>query len=109
MMTTRPDRSAVFVFISSLASLASLSTQDTKFIAIFYYCEKLNQLLGLTFGIVYCFSRSLLVHFVLLSSPSAPRASTEGQLSDLIIVRKNLLSSEKLSRNVSAIYRLANN
>lgn len=30
-------------------------TQD-RFIANFYYREKLNQLLGLTFGIVYCFS-----------------------------------------------------
>lgn len=37
----------------TIASLEQ-NIQDI-FIANFYYCEKLNQLLGLTFGIVYCF------------------------------------------------------
>lgn len=98
----------------TIASLEQ-NIQDI-FIANFYYCEKLNQLLGLTFGIVYCFflpafyslsgliasARKSCVYVVLCflklfsSLPRrlflvlvAPQAGTPTSgLSDLIIVRK---------------------
>lgn len=44
-----------FIFPPFKCFAARENIQDI-FIANFYYCEKLNQLLALTFGIVYCFS-----------------------------------------------------
>lgn len=72
--------------------------QDTEFIAILYDCEESKQLLGLTFGIVYCFA---------VPSSSSPLAIATA---DLIIVRKNLLKSQKKkSFPKCPIYRMANN